>query len=80
LLPLSKVADGRQEHRHIAILLPLHDSCRMLPGRRQMPARVGTVNFNQPLRSAADRADATAQRWAIPSPFPLAAGGARHHR
>ena len=70
MLPLGEVADRRQQHGDIALLLLLHDRGRMLSGCRQMDARIRALNLDEALGPAADRADARPQGRALATPFP----------
>jgi len=74
------VVDCRQEDRDILLLLLLHNRSRMFTGRDQMRARVGTLNFHQPLGATADRADTAPQGGAVTSPLSPATRWAGHKR
>jgi len=60
--------------------LALHDCRRMCPRSGQIHAIGRTIDFHQPLRAAAHRADLLSKGWTGAFRFPLTADRADHLR
>src|SRR5688572_8477525 len=78
MLALREVTDRGDEERDVPLLLTLHLRRRVLARRRQMRAVVWTVDLDETLRGAADRADGLAECRTAAATLALATDGTSH--